>query len=228
MTNKSIANTKWYVNGESEEGGYKMYDNTKQVTGQQGLSIKDLVITGVFGAIILVCTAIGGGVFAVMPTFTFYFPLGAALLPGPVYLLYLAKVPKRFGISLIGIIVGALCLITGMHWGMALGSVICSILADFIAGIKGYKSKKLNILSYIVYCYGCMGTYLVYFIDPEGWARNMLGNGTAQDYINKMNEAANWTIFMVMLVGTALVALLSGCIGSVLLKKQFEKAGITA
>lgn len=204
-----------------------MYESKIEMTQKKGLSIKDIIITGVFGAILLITTSIGGVFFAITPTLTFYFPLGAALLPGPVYLLYLAKMPKRWGISLIGIIVGALCLITGMHWGMALGSVICAILADLVAGVGKYKNKKINLLSYIVYSYGCMGTYLIYFIDPTGWASTMMGNGTTQDYIDKMNAAANGKVLAIMLIGTAVVALLSGCIGNRLLRKQFEKAGIT-
>ncbi|MFA9465671.1 MAG: MptD family putative ECF transporter S component [Velocimicrobium sp.] len=204
-----------------------MYESSKKEIKQRELSIKDLIVTGVFGAILLICTGIGGGVFAITPTLTFYFPLGAALLPGPVYLLYLAKVPRRGGVSLIGIIVGMLCLITGMHWGMTLGFVICSVVADLTAGTRGYKSKKINILSYIIYSYGCMGTYLVYFINPSGWAKTMLGNGTTQGYIDQMNASADVRVLLVMIIGTALVAIFSGFVGSVLLKKQFEKAGIT-
>lgn len=203
-----------------------MYNNqtTKESTS---LTIKDLITTGIFGAILLLCEAIGGGIFAITPTLTFYFPLGAAVLAGPVFLLYLAKVPRRGGITIIGVVVGALAFITGMHWGMAIGSVICGLLADLLAGMKKYKSKKMNILAYMIYSYGCMGTYLVYFINPEGWATTMLGNGTTQDYIDQMNQTANWTIFLIMIIGTALISFLSGFIGSKLLKKQFEKAGIT-
>ena len=39
---------------------------------------------------------------------------------------------------------------------------------------KNYRSKKLNILAYIVYSFGPMGTYIAYFVDPEGWASTMV------------------------------------------------------
>ena len=102
------------------------------------------------------------------------------------------------------------------------------LIIDMIAGIKDYRSYKMNILGYIVYSFGPMGTYIVYFVDPEGWAKTMLQNGTTQEYINAMNDAAAWWILIIMIVGTALIAGLSGFVGSKLLKKQFEKAGITA
>ena len=56
-------------------------------TRKNGLTVKDLIVMGVFGALLMVCSMIGGVLFAVTPTLTFYFSIGAALLPGPVFLL---------------------------------------------------------------------------------------------------------------------------------------------
>lgn len=72
----------------------------------------------------------------------FYFSIGAALLPGPVFLLLLAKVPKRWGLTIIGVIISLLSLIMGMHWGMCVGGLIGAFLADMIAGTKNYRSKS--------------------------------------------------------------------------------------
>lgn len=202
-----------------------MYNQTQN---KKGLTVKDLIITGVFAALLTVCSMIGGIFFAITPTLTFYFSIGAALLPGPVFLLLLAKVPKRGALTIIGTVVGALSLVLGMHWAMCLGGFIASALADVLAGMKKYKSKKINILAYIVYSFGPTGTYFAYFINPGAWSSTMLKNGTTQDYINVMDATASWGILVIMIVGTVLVAWLSGFVGSILLKKQFEKAGITA
>lgn len=77
-------------------------------TRKNGLTVKDLIVMGVFGALLMVCSMIGGVLFAVTPTLTFYFSIGAALLPGPVFLLLLAKVPKRWGLTIIGVIISLL------------------------------------------------------------------------------------------------------------------------
>ena len=205
-----------------------MSNKEKSALDRRGLTVKDLITMGVFGALLTVCSMIGGIFFAVTPTLTFYFSLGASLLPGPVFLLLLAKVPKRWALTIIGVIVSLLSLVMGMHWGMCVGGLVCSVLADLIAGVKNYRSIKMNIIAYIVYSFGPMGTYLVYFADPEGWAAAMLQNGTKQEYITAMNDAAAWWTLIVMIAGTILVAWFSGFVGSKLLKKQFEKAGITA
>ena len=47
-------------------------------TRKNGLTVKDLIVMGVFGALLMVCSMIGGVLFAVTPTLTFYFSIGAA------------------------------------------------------------------------------------------------------------------------------------------------------
>ena len=58
---------------------------------KKGLTVKDLVTTGIFSAIFFVFTLVGGLPFAPNPVLTFYMPMGAALLCGPIYLLMVAK-----------------------------------------------------------------------------------------------------------------------------------------
>ena len=61
----------------------------------------------------------------------------------------------------------------------------------------------------------------------SGWAKTMLGNGTEQSYIDTMRSTGTVWIMVVMLAGTILAAAVSAFIGCKMLKKQFEKAGIT-
>lgn len=75
---------------------------------------------------------------------------------------------------------------------------------------------------------GGIYTYVVFFLDPDGWASTMLNNGTEQSYIDTMNASAPSWLLVVIIAGTLAVAALSGWVGGKMLKKQFEKAGITA
>lgn len=99
--------------------------------------------------------------------------------------------------------------------------------ADLTAGAAGYRSKKVNSLFYILISLGGTASYLVFFADPDGWAKTMLGNGTEQSYIDTMRTAGTAWILVVMLAGTVLAAAVSAFVGCKMLKKQFEKAGIT-
>ena len=82
----------------------------------------------------------------------------------------------------------------------------------------------MNSVSYIVISLGGTPSNLVFFANPDGWAKTMLGNGTEQSYIDTMRETGSvW----IMLVGTVLAAAVSAFVGCKMLRKQFEKSGIT-
>lgn len=199
----------------------------KQTAIKKGLSVKDLVTVGIFSALFLVFALVGGIFFAPNPVLTFYMPVGSALLCGPIYLLMLAKVKKRWAVSILGAILCIVWFVTGMHWAMALGYLVMGVAADFVAGAGEYKSKMMNSVSYIVISLGGTASYLVFFANPDGWAKTMLGNGTEQSYIDTMRETGSVWIMLVMLVGTVLAAAVSAFMGCKMLRKQFEKSGIT-
>ena len=196
----------------------------KQTAIKKGLGVKDLVTVGIFSALFLVFALVGGIFFAPNPVLTFYMPVGSALLCGPIYLLMLAKVKKRWAVSILGAILCIVWFVTGMHWAMALGYLVMGVAADFVASAGEYKSKMMNSVSYIVISLGGTASYLVFFANPDGWAKTMLGNGTEQSYIDTMRETGSvW----IMIVGTVLAAAVSAFVGCKMLRKQFEKSGIT-
>ena len=51
----------------------------------KGLSVKDLVTTGIFTALVFVFILIGGMFFATNPVLTFFMPAGSGLLAGPAF-----------------------------------------------------------------------------------------------------------------------------------------------
>lgn len=170
-----------------------------QTINKKSLTVKDLVTIGIFSALFFVFTFVGGIFFAPNPVLTFYMPVGNALLCGLVYLLMLAKVHKRWAVTILGTIMCIIWFVTGMHWAMALGYLIMGIVADLAAGAGQYQSRKFNSLSYILLTLGGTGSYLVFFANPDGWAKTMLGNGTEQSYIDTMRATGTVWIMVIML-----------------------------
>lgn len=191
------------------------------------LTVKDLVTIGIFTALFFVFELIGSLPFAPNPALTFYQPFGIALLCGPVFLLMTAKVPKRGTITILGVINGIVWFALGMHWGMDLGYIIMGIVAEIVAGRKGYRNIRWNIAAYSLFCIGPAGTFVAYCVNPASWIQIMLEKGTAQEYIDTMTASAPVSVLPVILAGTIVIAAISGLIGKKLLKKQFERAGIT-
>lgn len=104
----------------------------KSSSVKKGLTVKDLVTVGIFSVLFLVFALVGGIFFAPNPVLTFYMPVGSALLCGPVYLLMLAKVQKRWSVTILGAILCLVWFVTGMHRAMALGYLIMGIIADLV------------------------------------------------------------------------------------------------
>ena len=181
----------------------------------KGLTVKDLVTTGIFTALVFVFVLVGGIFFAPNPVLTFFMPAGSGLLAGPVFLLMIAKVQKRWSLSIMGVVICIIWFVTGMHWAFALGYLIMAVVADFVAGAGQYKSKKLNSLAYILFSLGGTGSYIVFFADPNGWAQTM-------------QATANTGILIAMFAAAIITSAISAFVGCKMLKKQFEKAGITA
>ena len=195
---------------------------------KRGLTIKDLVTTGIFTALCFILVLVGGVFFGANPVLTFWMPVGSALLAGPVFLLLIAKVPKHGPLIIVGIVTGLLFFVTGMHWTMCVAYAVFGIGADLIAGAGKFKNVWLNIISYMLYSLAAIFPYIMFFFAREKYMSYLLQKGTDQAYLDTMAQSGQSWIFPVIVIGTLVVAFISGIFGKKLLKKQFEKAGITA
>ena len=73
-----------------------------------------------------------------------------------------------------------------------------------IVGDSG--SGKSTILNLDVY--KRQGSYIVFFVDPNGWSQTMLGNGTEQSYIDTMQATANTGILIAMFAAVIILSLI--------------------
>ena len=194
----------------------------------RGLSVRDLVTCGVFIALYFVFMMVGSMLFAPNPVLTFLMPAGAALLTGPVYLLLLAKVPKHGPIIILGVVEALLMFVTGMYWLWSVFLVVLGVVGDLVAGAGGFRNVKLNVISFLVFSLNPMGSYMMLWLDPSGYASYLTGKGTEQAYLDTMlATGADW-VLPAMIALTLVCALASALVGRRLLRKQFERAGVTA
>lgn len=195
--------------------------------GKNGLTIKDLVTTGIFSALFLAFNIIGSMLFAPNPILTFLMPLSAALLTGPVYMLLIAKVPKRGPIIILGVLMGIIMFITGMYWMWSVFYIILAIIADIISSMGKFKNSKLNIIGFMIFSLNPIGSYMMLWINQQTYMEYLTGKGTEQAYMDTMLATMQDWMLPAMIIGTLICALISALVGKRLLKKQFEKAGIT-
>lgn len=196
--------------------------------GNRGLGARDLITTGVCIALYFVFMVAGSMLFAPNPVLTFLMPAGAALLTGPVYLLLIARVPKHGPLIILGVVEAVVMFATGMYWLWSIFLVVLGIVGDLIAGAGDFRSKHLNVASFLVFSLNPMGSYLMLWLDPSGYSAYLTGKGAEQAYMDTMiATGADW-VLPAMIALTLVCALVSALVGMRMLRKQFEKAGMTA
>lgn len=202
--------------------------SNETATAKKALTVKDLVTTGVFSALFFVVTMVGGIFFAPNPVLTFLMPPAVALLTGPVYMLLMAKVPKRGPILILGVLMGLIMFVTGMYWVWSIFYVVLAAVAELISGAGQFKSMKLNILGYMIFSLNPIGSYMMLWINRKAYMDYLVGKGTEQAYMDTMSATAQSWMLPALIAGTLLLAWFGALFGKKLLKKQFAKAGVTA
>lgn len=194
---------------------------------QNHLETKDFISIGVFSLIYSVVAFAVGGIMQTTPVTFPFMPMVVALFTGTVFMLYVAKIPKRGALSILGFISGALLLMTGMFWMMSAFCAVFGIVADAICASGGFKSFRRNLLGYCVLALAPMGAYVPMALLPEQFDAFMQTKGDVSAFSGVVASiGATWWAIPLMLLGTVVCALIGGLIGRRLLKKHFEKAGI--
>lgn len=109
------------------------------------LQTRDFISVGIFSLIYAAVAFVVGGLAQMTPITFPFMPMVVALFTGTVFMLYVAKIPKRGAIIILGIIAGILLLITGMFWMMSAFFIVLGIIADFICASGQFKSFNRSI-----------------------------------------------------------------------------------
>lgn len=196
-------------------------------TMHTGLQTRDFISVGIFSLIYAAVTFAIGGIVQMTPiTFPLMPPI-VALFAGVLFMLYVAKIPKRWALTILGIIGGILLFITGMFWMMSVFFVVSGFLADLICASAQFKSFRRNLIAYCVMALSPMGAYIPMAVMPLQFDEFMKNKGDFEAFSDVIHSigANRWAIPL-MILATIICAVIGGFIGRRLLKKHFEKAGI--
>ena len=155
-------------------------------------------------------------------------PALAALISGSVYMLLAAKLQKFGGISIMGLVMGLFFFVSGHFVLSFAANIVCGLLADWVAKLGNYRSKKLLLVSYVVFSYGLTGPILPLWFMKDAYIANLTARGKDAAYINTLFAPINSGSFAACVVLILVCAVLGGVFGQKMMKKHFEKAGIVA
>ncbi len=187
------------------------------------LNAKDLINVGVYTAIcaVICCVVAISGVIPVMMLLLVVF---VPILTGIPYMLFLTKV-KKFGMILIlNMLMGALMWVTGMSYYALVVGTISGLIAEFIYRAGGYKSKWHGIIAYAISGLYCWANYFGIFYNAEAYFSTRQNFG--QEYIDSVTRLLPLWMCPVLLIVDVVCGIIGGWLGTKLLKKHFEKAGI--
>lgn len=192
------------------------------------LTVPDLISIGVFTALyfVLVTIATFASV-AIFPGFNnVVLPAFCALISGCVYTLLVVKLQKFGGISVMGIVMGLFFMISGHFIISFAANIVMGIVADCVAKVGKYKSKKWIILSYVLFSYGLFGPVIPMWFMKDAYVANLVARGKDAVYIAELFANINMVTFVLAVVATLICALVGGWFGMKMIKKHFVKAGI--
>lgn len=192
------------------------------------IQMKDLITIGVYTAMYFLIVALSALlVVFIIPGYSYVFiPVISALLAGTIFMLMAAKVPRFGAITIMGSIMGIFFFIMGRFPGALLICIAIALLADGLAYLFKYKSRKGLLLSYLVFSFSTIGPVIPMFIFPNIYINELVEHGRDPSYIEGIFSSISQNTFIALVIGIFIAALIGGLFGQRMMKKHFKKAGI--
>lgn len=188
------------------------------------LDVKDLINVGIFSAMYYILLIIAGFL-GYIPIFSALFPLVVALLCGIPFVLFLTRT-KTFGmITIMGVLLGLLTFAFGQGWYSIVTGFLCGLLADLICKAGEYKSWKHMVVCFCVFSEWVIGSMLPMWIMKDNYfamMRDMQGAAFAES----LESLITGRMLALLIVLTAVAAVIGAYLGKAVLKKHFARAGI--
>ena len=194
---------------------------------KEKLKTKDLIYAGAFAAIYIIAMFIIVMGLGIIPVLYLLAPLFVGIICATIYMMYVSKVKKFGAILILAILFGAIMSSSG-HGMTVIMAIPIGLLAEFIAKIKGYKSKKMLVLSYAVFNLTMIAPFqLLYTASDQfvGQCRDYYGDVYA-DTIDGFITTYGGKLLASQIVVGVVGALIGGWLATVLFKKHFEKSGL--
>ncbi len=186
------------------------------------LETKDLIMAGVFAVLYVALICLLASLTGMFIPVYLILPLIAGVILGPVYTLYVTKVPKMGSVLILAVLAGFVMSAASM---VVLAYVVAlGIIATIILKATDYSRAGVRI-SYSIFACSTVGPFLTLY-----FARDTFLNACVQYYGQEYADAINAMTPMWLLFVQVAIAVLGGLIGSSvgvkMNAKHFKKAGI--
>ncbi|MDR0400237.1 MAG: MptD family putative ECF transporter S component [Treponema sp.] len=194
---------------------------------KKGLRARDLITTGIFTALFIIVTFVFAMVLSGMPILTLFITSAGGLVSGTFFLYLAVKVGKFGAVTLMSFLVSLFMFLAGHFWPCLIFGAIFGLGADFLCGLGGYKKFWWNVAGYVVMILGLSldgYTPMLFFADAFVASRAQMG--MSPEYVERILDITRGPLLIGAFGVAAICAVMGACIGRLLLRKHFEKAGI--
>ena len=188
------------------------------------MSVKDLITVGIFTVVYFVIFFISA-MTGMVPIMAVFYPVLIALLAGIPCILFFTKV-KKFGmITIMATLSAVLLWLMGYGYMGIFTGLVFGLIADLILKSGGYKSFTKMIIGYVVFSEWVIGTQLPMFIGANAYAE-AFRETQGDEFVDGLEKLISWGMCGIVIVATAIAAVIGAFIGRAVLKKHFKRAGI--
>lgn len=192
----------------------------------QTISPKMLINMGVFSAIYIVVLTTVGMISTLGPVLMMVGWVLCILINGTVVMLYLRRTPVFGALTIMGFAIGCLYMMMGSVWYMLIGGPAFGLIGDLINRAGGYTSVKNNILAYGVFTMWYTVPLAPIFFDSDNYFKQIAQYTNNQAYADQMAAIYTQPFIIFLAVMFVIVGSVSGWLGTKVLAKHFEKAGL--
>lgn len=188
------------------------------------LTLKDLVMTGVFGALYFVLSMVIGTPLGLLVVTYLGYPFFMALISGMVTMFFMAKCPKKWLTFIFTLLPGILMVLFGMVPVILVIYALCGALAEGLRQKAGLRTIKGMKLAHIFISLTTLSGFSLIFI-----ARDLYYQTTAAamgEAYAKTLIALPWWSLLLLAASAVIGAVLGGKLGEKVLNKHFKKAGL--
>jgi conserved hypothetical integral membrane protein TIGR02185 len=190
------------------------------------LKAKDFITLGIYNVLFVIVMLIAGITNLTPYTYLFY-PFTGALFSGFIFLLAVAKVPKKGCIVLMSLVMIIYLAATGVQGMISAASIlIFAIIAEIILGSDRKNSKRIMIAYVVFTCWMSVGGEFRMFVFPDSYFAEALQSGLDPSYVEILRGMSSWGWWLISIAAGLVGAFLGILLAKALMKKHLQRAGI--
>lgn len=191
----------------------------------QKLNVRDLITIGILSAVFAV-VYVGVGMITGSTPIGWLFTNAILALPlGIVYMLLLAKVPKKGSALILGVVFCLVMILMGHWWPSTMLVGLFALIAEIVSMIIGKKRFSGMLTAFVIYMIG----FPIAAFAPLVWFKDAYISAYPPEtaaYYEGLAQLLGGGMFWLVIAVTAIGAVIGAFLGKAVLKKHFVKAGI--